>query len=67
MAGQLYDPPELSQHAKRGDPGMGDWPGTVVTREAIMRAAGDPRDWFRYGHRESAAGKTWREFADARN
>ena len=75
MAGQLqdqperklYDPPELSQHAKRGDPTMEDWPGTVVTREAIMRAAGDPRDWFRYGHRESAAGLTWKEFADARN
>ena len=47
----LRDPPEVKQYAKRGDPPMDQWPGRVVTREDLMKAGGDPRDWFRYGHR----------------
>ena len=31
-----------------------------------MEAAGDPRDWFRYGHRLKAYQRIWAEFVDAR-
>ena len=65
MAGELLtDPPELKQHASRGDPPMVKWPGRPVGEADIMRASGDSRDWFRYRHRESAAVTAWAEFAD---
>lgn len=62
----LYDPPELTQVASRGDPPMSEWPGEIVRREHLMQASGDPRDWFRYRHRERAAGEAWYEFVDSR-
>ena len=51
----LYDPPELSQYAKRGDPPVEDWPRDLVDEYGIMASSGDPRDWFRYRHRYKAA------------
>ena len=62
----LRDPPEVKQYAKRGDPPMDQWPGRVVTREDLMKPGGDPRDWFRYGHRLKVYEEAWAEFADAR-
>ena len=62
----LYDPPELSQYASRGDLDVDDWPGRVVSHHDIMAASGDPRDWFRYGWRKKAADRAWAEWADAR-
>ena len=62
----LRDPPEVKQYAKRGDPPIDQWPGRIVTREDLMKAGGDPRDWFRYGHRLKAYEEAWAEFADAR-
>ena len=59
----LYDPPELSQYAKRGDPDMREWPGTPVDEYGIMAAAGDPRDWFRYQHCYGAVDTAWAEWA----
>ena len=53
--GQLVDPP------------ISEWPGRAVTRKDLMVANGDPRDWFRYGHRNMAFEEAWEEFADARN
>ena len=49
----------------RGDPPIDQWPGRIVTREDLMKAGGDPRDWFRYGHRLKAYEEAWAEFADA--
>ena len=60
------DPPEVARFAKRGDPPISRWPGRLVSRQDIMEAAGDPRDWFRYGHRLDAYRKAWAEFVDAR-
>ena len=52
MAGELLtDPPELKQHASRGDPPMVKWPGRPVGEADIMPASGDSRDWFSYRHR----------------
>lgn len=62
----LYDPPELQRYARRGDPPMEHWPGQYVTRQMIMEAYGDPRDWFRYGHRYAAYRRYTAEFIDAR-
>ena len=62
----LRDPPEVKRHAKRGDPPNNRWPGRPVVRQNLMEAAGDPRDWFRYGHRLKAYEQAWMEFADAR-
>ena len=62
----LRDPPEVKQYAKRGDPPIDQWPGRIVTREDLMKAGGDPRDWFRYGHRLKAYEEAWAEFIDAR-
>ena len=62
----LTDPPELKQHAARGDPPIEKWPGRIVTREDLMAACGDTRDWFRYGHRLQVYEEAWKEFADAR-
>ena len=62
----LTDPPEVAQYAKRGDPPIDRWPGTPVKRQQLMEAAGDPRDWFRYGHRYQAYQQAWAEFVDAR-
>ena len=62
----LHDPPEVKQYAKQGDPAMSDWPGVPVERRALMEAAGDPRDWFRYGHRLQAYQQAWYAFMDAR-
>ena len=66
MPATLVDPAEVKQHAKRGDPPVSQWPGTPVTRRQLMEAAGDPRDWFRYGHRLEAYRQAWAEFVDAR-
>ena len=66
MTTMLHDPPEVAQLAARGDPPIERWPGRVVTRQDIMKASGDPRDWFRYGHRLKAAEKAWGEYIDAR-
>ena len=46
---------------------MSEWPGRIVGRKDLMMASGDPRDWFRYRHREQAYEEAWLEFADARN
>ena len=62
----LHDPPEVRQFAQRGDPPVAEWPGRVITREDLMAASGDKRDWFRYGHRLKAYDRAWREFIDAR-
>ena len=63
---QLVDPPEVARFAQRGDPDISDWPGRLVTRQDLMMASGDPRDWFRYRHREKAYEEAWHEFVDAR-
>ena len=63
---KLYDPPELAQEASRGDPPLEAWPGKPIGRSQLMAAAGDSRDWFRYGHRLQAAEMAWAEFIDAR-
>ena len=63
--GQLVDPPEVAKYAQGGDPPMSEWPGRIVGRKDLMMASGDPRDWFRYGHREQAYTEAWEEFADA--
>ena len=60
--GYLHDPPEFKQYAKRGAP---RWTGGVK-RQALMEAAGDSRDWFRYGHRLQVYQQAWYEFMDAR-
>ena len=65
--GQLVDPPEVAWYAQRGDPPISEWPGRAVTRKDLMVANGDPRDWFRYDHRNVAFEEAWEEFADARN
>ena len=65
--GQLVDPPEVARYAQRGDPPISEWPGRAVTRKGLMIANGDPRDWFRYDHRNVAFEEAWEEFADARN
>ena len=62
----LIDPPELKEHKGRVDPPTDSWPGSTVTRQELMAACGDPRDWFRYHHRLQAAEQVWMEFADAR-
>ena len=62
----LRDPPELKQFARRGDPPIERWPGRPITREDLMAACGDSRDWFRYGHRLQAYREAWGEFRDAR-
>ena len=62
----LRDPPEVKRFADRGDPPIDKWPGSFVTRQNLMEAGGDPRDWFRYGHRLQAYDQAWLEFADAR-
>ncbi len=62
----MYDPKELKQYAARVDPPIDSWPGSTVTEQELMAACGDPRDWFRYGHRLNAAEQVWMEFADAR-
>ena len=62
----LRDPPEVKRFAKRGDPPIDRWPGRIVTSQDLMAASGDPRDWFRYGHRLKAYEQAWMEFADAR-
>ena len=49
------DPPELAHYSARGDAPIEKWPGQPVTTEKIMQATGDPRDWYRYGHRLRAA------------
>ena len=61
------DPPEVRQFASRGDPPVSRWPGSIVTTEGLMAAGGDPRDWFRYGHRAQAYTRVWAEFRNARN
>ena len=57
--GQLVDPPEVAKYAQGGDPPMSEWPGRIVGRKDLMMASGDPRDWFRYGHREQAYTEAW--------
>ena len=65
--GRVKDPPAVRKLAARGDPPMEDWPGRVIGAVDIARAAGDPRDWFRYSHRYDAAAEAWAEFADAQH
>ena len=55
MPGWHVDPPELARYSARGDAPIEKWPGQPVTTEKIMQATGDPRDWYRYGHRLQAA------------
>ena len=62
----MRDPPEVKKYAKRGDPPIDQWPGRIVTREDLMEANGDPRDWFRYMHRLKEYERAWAEFVDAR-
>ena len=59
--GQLVDPPEVARYAQRGDPPISEWPGRALTRKDLMIASGDPRDWFRYGHRNMAFEEAWEE------
>ena len=63
--GRILDPPDLAKYAARVDPPMERWPGRPLGREDIAAACGDPRDWFKFGHRELAAEIAWAEFADA--
>ena len=63
----LYeDPPELAQYAARGDLPMEVWPGEWKTKYDVMRACGDPRDWFRFFWRYNAYCEAWANFLDAR-
>ena len=41
MTQLLYDPVDLSNYAKRGDPPIEEWPGIPVGRERIMASAGE--------------------------
>ena len=45
---------------------MDKWPGRLVGREDLMRASGDQRDWFRYGHRLQAHTRATQEFITGR-
>ena len=50
MTQLLYDPVDLGNYAKRGDPPIAEWPGIPVGRERIMASSGEPRrprmtDW----------------------
>ena len=47
----FVDPPELSEFAARGDPPVNAWPGRTMGKVDIMKASGDPGDWFRFHHR----------------
>ena len=60
------DPPELVQYAARGDLPMSVWPGEWKTKYDVMRACGDPRDWFRFWWRYNAYCEAWANFLDAR-
>ena len=62
----LRDPLELRERAGRTDPPIEDWPGRPIERDDVMDSCGDPRDWFRYRHREREFEEAWGEFADAR-
>ena len=62
----LRDPPEVALEQERGDTPYKLWPGRLITRLDLMRAAGDSRDWFRYMHRLAAYRTAWAEFASAR-
>ena len=42
MTQLLYDPVDLGNYAKRGDPPIDEWPGIPVGRERIMASSGDP-------------------------
>ena len=61
MPGWHVDPPELAHYSARGYAPIEKWPGQPVTTEKIMQATGDPRDWYRYGHRLRAAEGVWRD------
>ena len=67
MPQMLFDPPELAEYAERVDPPIAAWPGTIRTKHDVMKACGDKRDWFRFGHRYEAYLRYWNEWADARN
>ena len=60
------DPPELQEHAARGDPPVDSWPGRTMGEEDVMKASGDRRDWFRFHHRRVAAERAWDDFSSAR-
>ena len=60
------DPPELAHYAARGDLPMEVWPGEWKTKYDVMRACGDPRDWFRFWWRYNAYCEAWVNFLDAR-
>ena len=63
--GSIIDPPGVAEYAARGNPPPGKWPGRTIGREDVAMASGDPRDWFRYGHRLEAAEDAWLEWRDA--
>ena len=60
------DPPELKEYAARGDPPVDLWPGRTMWTVDIMKASGDPRDWFRFHHRLHESERAWDDFASAR-
>ena len=62
----LRDPDDLHLYAARGDPPESAWPGRKVDETDVKRACGEPRDWFRAGHRLEAHKRVWAEFYDAR-
>ena len=47
----LYDPPELRLLQKERNKPMADWPGEFIGLRYVMAACGNPKDWFKYGHR----------------
>ena len=47
----LYDPPELRLLQKERNKPMADWPGEFIGLRYVMSACGNPKDWFKYGHR----------------
>lgn len=66
MARMIEDPPDAKRYQQRGDPPVSMWPGQFIKRERVMMAGGDPRDWFRVGHRLEAVEYATYEFVDAR-
>ena len=64
MVTLLRDPSEVRLYERR-DPPPHKWPGIIIKRQDLMAAGGDPRDWFRYGHRLNAYRKVWDEYISA--
>ena len=64
----LHDPPELRQMeaASRFYMTEEDYPGVKIGSQLLMAASLNPKDWFRYRHREQAAIESWSEHYDSR-